>query len=235
MAAAVDAVLLDVGGLLVLPHPDQVGPALGLDLDEEPAARAHYAGAAAMDGVGKGGWGAYLTAYAIEAGVPASRLRVVLPALGRAFAGEDGADVWSWILPEAADALRRLAAAGLRLAVVSNSDGTVEDRLRHSAVCQVGEGGGTRVSAVVDSRLVGVEKPDPAIFRHALQALEVDPGAAVHVGDTVHADVMGARAAGVRALHLDPFGFCPLDDHEHIASLEEVLGLAASRAPSPGG
>lgn len=223
MSGTPAAVLLDVGGVFALPHPDRLQEALGVDPDEGGAARAHYAGAAAMDGLGKDEWGAYLTAYAREAGVPSSRLRVVLPALRRAFA--DGTDVWSWFVPEAVAALARLAATGVALAMVSNSDGTVERLLRDNAICQVGEGRGTPVAAVVDSHVVGVAKPDPAIFRRALDVLGVEAASAVHVGDTVHSDVSGARAAGVRPVHLDPYRFCPLDDHDHVTSLAAVVAL----------
>jgi putative hydrolase of the HAD superfamily len=45
-------------------------------------------------------------------------------------------------------------------------------------------------------------KPDPEPFRRALRALSVDPGRAVHVGNSLEADVAGARAAGVRAAWL---------------------------------
>ncbi len=219
----VEAVLLDVGGVFVLPHPDKVGPALELDLDENDAARAHHAGVAAMDALGQGDLGAYLAAYALEAGVDTSRLRVSLAALRNVFHDEPDADVWSWVVVEAVDALRRLAETGVGLAVVSNSDGTVEALLRDNSICQVGDGAGTGVGVVVDSAVVGARKPDPAIFGHALRALGVEPGAAVHVGDTVHADVAGARAAGLRAVHLDPFGFCPLDDHDHVVSLGQLV------------
>ncbi len=226
---AVEAVLLDVGGVFVLPHPDKVGLALGIDLDEKDAARAHHAGVAAMDALGKGDLGAYLTAYAFEVGVPTSRLRVALAALRHAFAAEPDAEVWSWVVSDAVGALRALAATGVGLAVVSNSDGTVERLLRDGAICQVGDGPGTAVAAVVDSGVVGRQKPDPAVFHRALEALGVEPGSAVHVGDTVHADVSGAKAAGVRAVHLDPFGFCPLDDHAHATSLWQLVELVSAQ------
>lgn len=233
MGPAVEAVLLDVGGVFVLPHPHKTGPALGVDLDGRGAARAHHAGVAAMDALGKGELGAYLTAYALVAGVPASRLRVALAALRHVFADDPDADVWSWIVRDAVAALRRLAETGVPLAIVSNSDGTVEGLLRRNAICQVGRGAGTSVTVVVDSAVVGAEKPDPAIFGHALGALDVPAATAVHVGDTVHADVAGARAAGVWPVHLDPFGFCPLDDHDHAASLEQLVDLVyASRVSS---
>jgi putative hydrolase of the HAD superfamily len=48
------------------------------------------------------------------------------------------------------------------------------------------------------------------------------------VGDTGWADVAGARAAGVRPVHLDPHGFCPLpDDHDHVVDLDGVTALVA--------
>jgi putative hydrolase of the HAD superfamily len=57
---------------------------------------------------------------------------------------------------------------------------------------------------ILDSALVGVEKPDPAIFRAALNALNVAPKEAVFVGDLYDVDVVGARAAGIEAVLLVP-------------------------------
>ncbi|HEY3240727.1 MAG TPA: HAD-IA family hydrolase, partial [Acidimicrobiia bacterium] len=138
--------------------------------------------------------------------------------------------MWSRLVPEAVDALRALAAAGLALAIVSNSDGTLEGRLAAEGICQVGPGRGVPVAVVIDSGAVGVAKPDPAIFDIALKATGVAPGAALHVGDAVGADVAGARAAGVRPVHLDPHGFCADHSHPHLRALAE-LGprLAQSR------
>ena len=48
---------------------------------------------------------------------------------------------------------------------------------------------------------------------------------AVHVGDSVHADVEGARAAGVTPVHFDPYGLCKAQGHEHAASLVAVADL----------
>lgn len=107
--------------------------------------------------------------------------------------------LWSVGVPEAPAVLERLRRRGLRLAVVSNSNGTVAEILD-----KVGLAG--RVDAIVDSRVVGVEKPDPRIFRHAAQALGVTPEEAVHVGDLYAVDVLGARAAGCGAILLDPAG-----------------------------
>ena len=103
------------------------------------------------------------------------------------------------VLPGVPEALKKLRAAGLRLVVVSNADGTVEEGLTR---------GGLRplLDAVVDSHVVGFEKPDPRIFTHALGLYGSDPARTLHVGDFYAADVAGARAAGVHALLLDPHG-----------------------------
>jgi putative hydrolase of the HAD superfamily len=87
------------------------------------------------------------------------------------------------------------------------------------------------VGVVLDSAVVGVSKPDPRIFALALDALGVPQsasGTVVHVGDSLRYDVTGAIAAGVRPLHLDPYGFCPAPDgHEHIRRLDQIPALLA--------
>lgn len=106
--------------------------------------------------------------------------------------------LWSWLIPGVPDALRGLQQAGLRLAVVSNSDGSAEASL-------VARGLREHFHAVMDSHLVGHEKPDPRIFQRALEACGADPDRTLHVGDLYAADVVGARAAGIHPVLLDPF------------------------------
>jgi len=122
-----------------------------------------------------------------------------------------------------------VAALGLPMAVVSNSDGTVEADLRRLGVCHAAgrTGTGVPVGIVVDSAVVGVAKPDPAIFSVALDALGVPPTeAVVHVGDSLRYDVAGALAAGLQPVHLDPYGFCPAPDgHPHIRRLTDLPSL----------
>jgi HAD superfamily hydrolase (TIGR01509 family) len=89
-------------------------------------------------------------------------------------------------LPGAVAALARLRAHGLALAVVSNWDETLPERM-----------GAFDVDAVVSSAEAGAPKPDPAVFRLALERLGVGPERALHVGDSP-ADEQGARAAGMR-------------------------------------
>lgn len=106
-------------------------------------------------------------------------------------------NVWSRPLEGVEAALGKLRAIGLRLAIVSNSEGTVEALLH-------GMGLGHHFDAVVDSWHLGVTKPDPAIFAHALERLQVDAAHALMVGDSMKADVGGAMAAGIRAVLIDP-------------------------------
>ena len=86
--------------------------------------------------------------------------------------------------------------------MVSNSDGRVEEAL---------EAAGLRpyFQVVVDSALAGVEKPDPAIFRAALEVLGIPAAEALYVGDLYDVDVVGARAAGMPAVLLAPPGTTP--------------------------
>ena len=83
---------------------------------------------------------------------------------------------------------------------------------------------------------VGVFKPDPVIFRHALEGLGVDdPTSAVHVGDLRRTDVAGARALGITSVRYTGVFDDPVADEEpeleadHVvadhALLPELLGL----------
>jgi putative hydrolase of the HAD superfamily len=88
----------------------------------------------------------------------------------------------------------------LRVGVITNNDGP-HQRAKLAAV------GLTDVFDVVAiSGEVGSGKPDPAIFAHACAAIGVDPGAALHVGDRLDTDALGARGAGLLGVWLDRFG-----------------------------
>ncbi len=88
----------------------------------------------------------------------------------------------------ALEAVERLAAQGLALAVVSNWDLGLHEKLGPLR---------SRFQCVVTSAEVGVPKPDPAVFRAALDRLGIAPGRALHIGDEQN-DEDGARAAGMR-------------------------------------
>jgi HAD superfamily hydrolase (TIGR01509 family) len=107
--------------------------------------------------------------------------------------------LWSYVLPGVRESLRDFAAMGLKMVVVSNSDGTVEQLMHESGLRHF-------FDAVVDSHVVGYAKPDPRIFRHALDISGSDASRTLHVGDMYYADIVGAESAGIRAVLLDPFG-----------------------------
>jgi putative hydrolase of the HAD superfamily len=110
---------------------------------------------------------AYFGGTLAAAGVPPSTIEALVDDF---LAREKSAGLWSRPMEGAREALDGVARLGLRRAVVSNSDGRAEWHLKYS---QVHEG----VEFVVDSFLVGVEKPDPAIFHIALQRLGRRAGA----------------------------------------------------------
>jgi HAD superfamily hydrolase (TIGR01549 family) len=108
--------------------------------------------------------------------------------------------LWNVAEPEASAALRLVRASGLGAAVISNSNGSVRSILHDLGLT-------ADLDFVLDSAEVGIEKPDARIFRLALERARVAPGEAVYVGDLYSVDVLGARAAGLRAVLLDP-GAC---------------------------
>jgi putative hydrolase of the HAD superfamily len=102
--------------------------------------------------------------------------------------------------PAAADALAVARAAGLATGVISNSNGSIASILGSLGFLPY-------LDFVLDSFVVGVEKPDPRIFRMALERAGVEAGDAVYVGDLYSIDVLGARSVGMSAILLDP-GAC---------------------------
>ncbi|HEY5161278.1 MAG TPA: HAD-IA family hydrolase [Gaiellaceae bacterium] len=91
--------------------------------------------------------------------------------------------------PGALDALRLMRDRGLALAVVSNWDCSLEQRLEEAGVLEF-------FDCVVSSALVGVAKPDPRIFHYALAQLSVAPARSLHIGDSED-DRAGATSAGM--------------------------------------
>lgn len=91
------------------------------------------------------------------------------------------------------EALEALRARGVRVALLSNLASPYREPIRRLGL-------EARVDVAVYSCDVGLAKPDPAIFRLALERLGVaDPARAVMVGDRQDLDAQGAEAAGLRA------------------------------------
>ncbi len=94
------------------------------------------------------------------------------------------------VFPEVPAVLRRLRAAGYRLAIVSNWQ-------RGLAHFCIELGIAPWFAHVLSSAEVGFAKPDPEIFLMACRRLQADPGRVLHVGDTLVDDVEGATGAGM--------------------------------------
>jgi putative hydrolase of the HAD superfamily len=125
--------------------------------------------------------------------------------------------------PDALPAILRVKAAGLVAGVVSNSNGCARALL-------AGAGLADALDFVIDSAEVGVEKPDPKIFRLGLEQAGVAAHEAVYVGDLYSVDVLGSRAAGLGAILLDPRGFWGPRDCDTARDLLEATGLILGTA-----
>ena len=112
---------------------------------------------------------------------------------------------------DARPALDDLRGRGLKLGLVSNTSRDLQEFVVHHSL---------DVDVAIGSRSHGKTKPDPTIFRAALEALGVEPAAAAMVGDSVEDDVEGALALGMRAILLDREG-----DHPGVEP--RIAGLAA--------
>lgn len=124
-----------------------------------------------------------------------------------------------WALyPDVIGCLRTLKRQGLAFAVVSNWDADLEELLRGLHLLPY-------FDAVVASADVGYRKPDPMVFRLALERVGVRPEEALHVGDRPDADGDGAAAAGIRPAIIDRHGTeagCPYD---RVGSLADIPAL----------
>jgi FMN phosphatase YigB (HAD superfamily) len=218
-----DALLFDAGGVLVLPDPTVLGPLLayyGGDRSIEANRRAHYAAMAAKSTAGamEADWITYDEAYVRSVGVNEADVAEATTLLGQT----RHAPLWRWAIPESRSALDRLAAAGVPMGVVSNASGQIEGVLARE-VCQVGAGSHVAVRCVVDSDIVGVAKPDPAIFDHALAHFaEFERSRIAYVGDSVTMDIASAGAAGLHPILVDPYDDHPGAPFERVRSLTHL-------------
>ncbi len=112
--------------------------------------------------------------------------------------GRRTADLFYRTSLQKAEASRQILgrlARSFRLGIVSNFYGNL------AQVCD-DTGIGEHVGVVVDSAVVGFEKPDPRIFHAALAALDARPEDAVFVGDSLPRDMQGARNLGISHVYV---------------------------------
>jgi putative hydrolase of the HAD superfamily len=228
---ALDAVLFDAGGVLVLPDPTVLAPLLapyGGDLAIERHCRAHYAAMAVKStaGVGEVFWTEYDRAYVESIGVDAEHREHAAQVLNIT----RSAQLWRWPIPSSMSAMAELARHGVPMGVVSNASGQIEQELLRSEICQVGDGIGVAVRCVIVSHVVGIAKPDPQIFDHALAFFpEFERARIAYVGDSTTMDIGGATAAGLHPVLLDPHDDHPDAEFERIRSLHDLIPMLTPR------
>jgi putative hydrolase of the HAD superfamily len=221
--ATVRTLLLDAGGVLVRPDFDRVARALREQGVEADPAVLRAAEAPAKRDVdrppGEGlatdeerGW-VYFNLLLGHAGL--ARSAATDAALRVLKAWHDRHCLWDDVPEGVGAALHRLQASGRRMAVVSNSNGTVRSLLERLGLLSF-------FGAVLDSAVEGIEKPDPRLFHRALERLGAGPEEALFVGDIYHVDVVGGRAAGLRVVMVDEAGLYPDADCPRVRSLTEL-------------
>jgi len=198
--------LFDAGGTLVFPDQDLMAreaAAEGCPLDPERIQEAHFRLIYLYDlyvrekskplpvSLPK-----FYTKMLTVAGMPDSAAGRVVE---RLMTRHEETSLWTYTKPWVAETLEVLKRLGIRMSVISNSDGRVRQQLEACGIAPY-------LEAVFDSGIVGIEKPDPGLFVHALNELGLAPADAVYVGDMFYFDVLGANRAGVGAVHLDPLG-----------------------------
>lgn len=218
------AVLLDAGGVIVLPDRKLLAGALshvGIGIDPGAVPRAHYRAVRTLDT--RPGTG-YSAALFPQLGIIPGQTAEALAAWDRlADRGRSGEIIWSEPTPGALETIAALRRRGLPVVIVTNSDGQAEDNLRDCGFAGV---------PVIDSVVVGSEKPHAGIFAAALHRAGDELAAlgragaratdVVHIGDMLSTDVAGARAAGITPIHFDPLRACRAPDHRHIRTLPGI-------------
>jgi putative hydrolase of the HAD superfamily len=132
------------------------------------------------------------------------------------------ADPVSWkLFPEVLPTLEVLRRRGLELGIVSNFDSRLFNVVRGLGIADL-------FDTITISSLAHAAKPSPKIFELALEQHAVEPGEAMHVGDSVRDDVEGATKAGLRAVLLARQGKEAPPGIPAIRTLDELIPLIDS-------
>jgi putative hydrolase of the HAD superfamily len=163
----------------------------------------------------KENWKDYLTFWMQYAGAPEPALPEILTRIHERHKREH---LWSWPDPAATEVFGTLKNLGYRLGVISNSDGSIASSMKKL-------GFEPFFDCMIDSHVVGVEKPESRIFEIALQLLGLPAERCAYVGDNYDRDVIGARRAGLVPILIDPFDVVAERDVARIKSLGELAEI----------
>jgi HAD superfamily hydrolase (TIGR01509 family) len=208
MMAAIETLLFDFGGTL---DADGVAwkerfhalyRAEGLDMTAEAFAPAFFAADDPLVGALPATAGLTETVQVLVAGLEAELTRRAGTAKARTDSAR-GRRIASHFLADMSAIFARnrpvLETLGerYRLGVVSNFYGNLEAVCRSSGLAPL-------FAVMTDSFRVGIEKPDPAIFRAALEPLHATPETTLFIGDSPRRDCEGARNAGIGFIWIAP-------------------------------
>ena len=164
-------------------------------------------------------WRAALAAVAVSDDALAAELEAAYVAARRARQPVD---------PEAEGVLDDLA-RDHRLALVTNGAPDVQ-REKLAGTTLAG-----RFGAIVISAELGIAKPDPRIFQHALRAVAADAKGSVMIGDSLSRDVAGARGAGLRSIWIDRGDVSPKPGDAvpdaRVTALSQIRSCLAALGP----
>ena len=229
MTSRIRALLFDAGNTLIFPRLDQAAEkltALGYPSTIEDFHAAERFGKARLDDwlwpqIRQGEvprqidhyyWGEYLAALMERVKAPEDECGQLMVRVANHF---KDITVWSRILPDTPPFLENLRRHGYSLGVISNSIGTMEEQLKRLGLAQY-------FDTVIDSAVVGVEKPHPEIFAIALDRVGVAAAEALFVGDTYSTDIGGARLAGLAGVLIDRVGAYPNAECPRVETISEL-------------
>jgi putative hydrolase of the HAD superfamily len=232
MPSKIRAVFFDAGNTLVFPRLAEIAAKLtaqGYPATVEDFHAAERTGKARLDEwlwpqIRRGQvprqadpyyWGEYLSDLLTRLKVPDSERGEVLNRVVDYF---KDITTWSRILEDTKPYLGDLRRRGYHLGVISNSLGTMEEQLARLGLAEY-------FATILDSAVVGVEKPHPEIFAIALERAGVAASEAIFVGDTYATDVGGAQLAGLLGVLMDHVGAYPHADSPRIETLRGLDGI----------
>jgi putative hydrolase of the HAD superfamily len=226
------AIFLDAGNTLIYPRYEKLAADLteqGFPATAEDFFAAERAGKSKLDEwlwpqirqgevprtIDQYYWGEYLHALMDRIHAPEEARGELMLRVANGFRD---IKLWSHVLPETPPYLDDLRARGYLLGVISNSNGSMEEQLGRLDLAR-------RFQIILDSAVVGVEKPHPEIFRLALERAGVAPAEAMFVGDTYSTDMGGAQLAGLHGVLIDRANAYPRAESPRILTLPELDGV----------
>ncbi|MFZ2956719.1 MAG: HAD family hydrolase [Candidatus Ozemobacteraceae bacterium] len=206
------AVFLDVGGTLIFPDPERMSKLFfdisGIAFPTETWLETIYKTTIDLDdaiktegSISTRWWSSYferlLNYLPLENKKNALKQSVVESFCDLLFKMHHAQNLWSFHADGADNLLKTLLNMKYRLGIISNSDGRVHAQIKEA-------GWSDRFEFIIDSHIVEMEKPDPAIFRLGLEKARLTPAEVLYVGDFVNIDKRGANAADMDCVIIDP-------------------------------